>query len=74
MTINPLCSYCGQPSVGWFWSRDQGIVAWCRDHAAELWIEGVTDNECRRRELDEMGAEAAEIDAYRVANDFKETR
>jgi len=28
----------------------------------------------RRRELDEMGAEAAEIDAYRVANDFKETR
>ena len=66
MTINPLCSYCGQPSVGWFWSRDQGIVAWCRDH--------VTDNECRRRELDEMGAEAAEIDAYRVANDFKETR
>lgn len=28
----------------------------------------------RRRELDEMGAEAAEIDAYRVANDFRETR
>ena len=32
VTINPPCSYCGQPSVGWFWSRDQGTVAWCRDH------------------------------------------
>ena len=33
VTINPPCSYCGQPSVGWFWSRDQGTVAWCRDAA-----------------------------------------
>ena len=54
----------------WEWCGGQpGTWAWRVTH-----LRPVTDNECRRRELDEMGAEAAEIDAYRVANDFKETR
>jgi hypothetical protein len=27
-----VCSTCSWPAIGWFWSKEQGYIGWCRDH------------------------------------------
>jgi hypothetical protein len=33
------CSNCDKTAIGWFWSKDQGYVGWCRDHVDKQTIE-----------------------------------
>ncbi len=33
------CSTCGAPALGFFWSKDQGYVGWCKEHVNAQRIE-----------------------------------
>jgi hypothetical protein len=39
LPTDKTCSHCGRPAIGWFWSREQGYVGWCREHVDNQRIE-----------------------------------